>query len=121
MNITFILKRFSLSCFWVYTFDRKLKLLVENYSHYCQISCLAREHKIRLYICEMSTCKCHRTRERFDIMKLKVLFLLNCESSKYMLNFFSSVYIKTNITMDALKCFNPAFLSSFLLYLGSTS
>ena len=42
----------------------------------------------------MSTCLCHRTRERlstyiFDTMKLKVIFLLNCESSKYIAKLFS--------------------------------
>ena len=43
---------------------------------------------------EMSTCLCHRPRERlstyiFDTKKLKVLFLLNCESSKYIAKLFS--------------------------------
>ena len=46
----------------------------------------------------MSTCECHRIRERlstyiFDTMKLKVLFLFNCESSKNIAKLFSlSIY-----------------------------
>ena len=49
-------------------------------------------------LCLMSTCKCHRTRVPlstyiFDIMKLKILFLLNCESPKYIAKLFSlSIY-----------------------------
>ena len=37
-----VLNRFSFSCFWIETFDRKMKLLVENYSHCCQISCFSK-------------------------------------------------------------------------------
>ena len=45
-------------------------------------------------LCEMSTCLCHRIRERlstyiFDNMIFEVLFCLNCESSKYIAKLFS--------------------------------
>ena len=44
-------------------------------------------HLLFFTLCEISTCECHRTCERlstyiFDNMKIKVLFLLNCESPK---------------------------------------
>ena len=42
----------------------------------------------------MSICKCYRTRERLsryinDTMNFKVIFVLNCESSKYIAKLFS--------------------------------
>ena len=45
-------------------------------------------------LCKMPTCLFHRILERlstyiFDTMKLKVLFLLNCESPKYIAKLFS--------------------------------
>ena len=61
-------------------------------------------------LCEISTCKCRRSRERlstyiFETMKLKVLFLLNCESSKYIAKLFSlsidsQFYIIDSLSLD---------------------
>ena len=72
-----------------------MKLLVENYLHYCQISCFSKgAYNQTLHYVKCQPVNVIRTRERlstysFDTMKLKVLFFLNCESSKYIAKLFS--------------------------------
>ena len=69
----------------------------------CQISCLARGPKSDFTLCEMSTGLCHGSRKRlstyfFDIMKLKILFLLNCESQSILLKLLSlEAYLEKKI------------------------
>ena len=50
--------------------------------------------KLDITLCQMSTGQFDRTPKSlstyiFDIMKLKILYLLNCESSKYIARLFS--------------------------------
>ena len=55
--------------------------------------------KLDFTLCEMSTCYFHHTPKRlstniFDIMKVKILFLPNSESPKYIAKLFSlSIYL----------------------------
>ena len=70
-----------------------MNFLAEKYSCYCQISCFTKGTyvcKFRLYIkwnANRWTASCKYI--FFDIMKLKIPFLLNCESTKYLAKLFS--------------------------------
>ena len=64
---------------------RRIKLLAENYSSYCKISCLGKgtSNFVKCgpvdVIVLINVCQYYI----FDIMKLKIPFLLNCEFPKY--------------------------------------
>ena len=94
VNTTFSFKRFFTFLLLDLNIGQKNEIFSRKLFTLFQISCLSEgAYNQTLHYVKCQLVNVIRTRERlstysFDTMKLKVLFLLNCESSKYIAKLF---------------------------------